>query len=335
VNRDIGATVNEPMPSRREDMKRALLIGIDEYDNVVPLAGCVNDVEALQPLLARDDDGSPNFECRTMRAPPDRVTRPSLLAALDALFAPGADVALLYFAGHGINTGNDVALVTGDGVEHAWGVGFAEVMAQVTSSPVPEVHLILDCCFSGAAAGVPQLGTAHAVLRDGVSILTASRGDQRAIESKGRGVFSENLCGALAGGAGDVLGRVTVAGLYAYLSESFGAFSPRPTFKANVDRLRDLRQCRPWVDLGELRRLPSLFASEESELPLDPSYEPSAGLGDAAHEADFALLQRCRGARLVEPVGADHLYFAAMQSGACRLTALGRHYWRMANEGRL
>jgi hypothetical protein len=41
------------------------------------------------------------------------------------------------------------------------------------------------------------------------------------------------------------------------------------------------------------------------------------------------------GARLVEPVGADHLYFAAMQSGACRLTALGRHYWRMADEGRL
>jgi hypothetical protein len=316
-------------------MKRALLVGIDEYEHVAPLAGCVNDVVALQPLLARDDDGSPNFECRTVLGPPERITRATLVGALESLFAPGADVALLYFAGHGINAGDDVALVTTDGVEHAWGVGFSEVMAVVTRSAVPEVHVILDCCFSGAAAGVPQLGTAHAVLRDGVSILTASRGDQRAIESKGRGVFSENLCGALAGGAGDVVGRVTVAGLYAYLSESFGAFSPRPTFKANVDRLRDLRQCRPWVAPGELRRLPELFATEDAELPLDPSYEPSAGHGDAAREVDFALLQRCRGARLVEPVGADHLYYAAMQSGACRLTALGRHYWRMAHEGRL
>nr|MBA3287889.1 caspase family protein [Acidimicrobiia bacterium] len=57
--------------------------------------------------------------------------------------------------------------------------------------------------------------------------------------------------------------------------------------------------------------------------------------GDAAHEQDFLLLQRCRGARLVEPVGVEHLYFAAMQSASCRLTPLGRHYWRMAREGRI
>ena len=71
--------------------------------------------------------------------------------------------------------------------------------------------------------------------------------------------------------------------------------------------------------------------------PRPPRDQPGrrATIRDVAREADFALLQRCRGARLVEPVGADHLYFAAMQSGACRLTALGRHYWRMAHEGRL
>ncbi|MBA3288831.1 MAG: caspase family protein [Acidimicrobiia bacterium] len=316
-------------------MKRALLIGIDEYDNVRPLAGCVNDVTAVRPLLARNDDDSPNFECQLLTGPPGRVGRPALLQALADLFAPGADVALLYFAGHGINTGNDVTLVTTDGVEHAWGVGFSEVMGQVTGSKVPEVLIVLDCCYSGAAAGVPQLGAAHAVLRDGVSILTASRSDQPAVEVRARGVFSQALCGALEGGAADVLGKVTLAGLYAYLSESFGAFSPRPTFKSNVDRLRDLRHCRPWVAPAELRRLPELFALVDAELPLDPSYEPTAGLGDAAHEADFKLLQRCRGARLVEPVGVEHLYFAAMQSLPCRLTPLGRHYWRMASDGRL
>ena len=148
-----------------------------------------------------------------------------------------------------------------------------------------------------------------------MTILTASRDDQPSLEQDQRGVFSRNLCGALDGGAADVLGKVTVAGLYSYLTESFGAFSPRPTFKSNVDRLRDLRVCRPWVQPAELRRLPELFVAEDAELWLDPSYEPSAGHGDDDRQRDFALLQRCRVARLVEPVGVEHLYFAADARG--------------------
>jgi hypothetical protein len=37
----------------------------------------------------------------------------------------------------------------------------------------------------------------------------------------------------------------------------------------------------------------------------------------------------------VEPVGMDHMYSAAMQNGACRLTPLGKHCRRMADQGRL
>jgi hypothetical protein len=316
-------------------MKRALLVGIDEYDMAPRLSGCVNDVAAVRPLLARNADDSPNFECRTLVGPPARITRAELLGDVAELLAPGADVALLYYAGHGMGTGNDVALVTTDGVPHAWGVGFSEIMALVVASPVPEIHIVLDCCFSGAAGGVPQLGTSQALLRDGVSILTASRSDQPALEASERGVFSLNLCGALDGGAADVLGNVSVAGLYAYLTESFGAFGPRPTFKANVDRLRVLRSGRPWVSPAELRRLPQLFAAEDHELALDPSYEPTTEPRDPVHERDFDVLQRCRSARLVEPIGVEHLYFAAVSSLGCRLTPLGRHYWRMAADGRI
>ena len=39
-------------------MKRALLIGIDEYDRFGGLDGCVNDVNMLEPLLSRNDDDS-------------------------------------------------------------------------------------------------------------------------------------------------------------------------------------------------------------------------------------------------------------------------------------
>lgn len=63
-------------------MKRALLVGINEYDNVRPLSGCVNDVTAVRPLLARHDDNSPNFECQLLTGPPAKVSRATMLQAL-------------------------------------------------------------------------------------------------------------------------------------------------------------------------------------------------------------------------------------------------------------
>jgi hypothetical protein len=71
------------------------------------------------------------------------------------------------------------------------------------------------------------------------------------------------------------------------------------------------------------------------ELPLAPSYEPTALPRDAEHEATFAILQKCRAAKLVEPVGEEHMYYAAMNSKSCRLTPLGKLYWSMAKQGRI
>ena len=317
-------------------MKRALLVGIDTYDSFNSLAGCVNDVQALTPLLARHEDASPNFDCRADTSNGQRVDRRTLLEAVNALLAPGADVALFYFAGHGAAASNDVVLVTQDGGGSDAGVALSAVLGKVQSSPIREVIVILDCCFSGGAGGVPQLGADVAALRQGVALLSASRSDQTAAETPaGRGLFSVYLCGALDGGAADVLGKVTLAGVYAYLSESFGPWDQRPTFKANLERLHELRLCSPAVPISELRRLAEFFTDSDREFALDPSFEPDAEPEHPEHEAIFAILQRCRAAKLVEPVGADHMYFAAMESKACRLTPLGKHYWRMAKQARL
>jgi hypothetical protein len=317
-------------------MKRALLVGLDSYDRFTRLGGCVNDVNALVPLLARNEDDSPNFNCQKRTSESDRVDRRELIEAVDAFLAPGADVALFYFAGHGAEENNDVVLVTQDGDAGDAGVPLSTILGKVQASRVREIVIILDCCFSGGAGGVPQLGDDNAVLRQGVSLLTASRSDQPDAETPGgRGLFSTYLCGALEGGAADVPGRVTLAGVYAYLSDSFGPWDQRPTFKASVDRLHELRQCAPAVPIHELRRLPESFPAADFEFPLDPSYEPDAEPSDPEHEAVFAILQRCRAAKLVEPVEGDHMYFAAMQNGACRLTPLGKHYWRKADQDRL
>jgi len=236
-------------------MKRALLVGIDHYNHQRPLAGCVNDATALQSLLARNEDSTKNLDCRLLTG---KVTRNDLLGGVRALLAGGADFALLYFAGHGAPVDGDVALVTSDGQGETPGVLFAEVLTIARNSQVKEIVVILDCCFSGGAGTVAAL-TEAAVLRSGISILTASRGDQYSAEAGGRGLFSTHLEGALEGGAADVLGHVTVAGLYAYLSECFDAWEQRPTFKANVERLHDLRSCSPSVPLTTLHKLLEWF----------------------------------------------------------------------------
>jgi hypothetical protein len=318
-------------------MRRALLVGVDGYDNFSALSGCVNDVRAVKALLSRHDDGSPNFDCQVLADPVEGVRADQLRAGVARLFAPGADVALLYYAGHGIQRNNDLTLATTDSTVHSAGVTMMEVMGAIADATVlREVIVILDCCFSGAAGGIPHVATDVAALRPGVSILTAARADQPAAETeRNRGLFSTMFCGALAGGAADVMGNVSISGLFAYLSECFGPWEQRPTLKANIDRVHDLRRCAPFMPPHELRRLPDLFSTPEFELPLDPSYEPDAEPAHPQHEVDFALLQRARSAKLVEPVGTTHLYFAAMESRSCRLTPLGRHYRMLAEQCRL
>ncbi len=316
-------------------MKRALLIGVDDYANFPALAGCVNDVQAIEPLLARNEDGTVNFNCQ-VRIAPGVVSRDALIRDVQALVGPGADVALLYFAGHGAGEGNDVALCTYDGTSMTPGLPLSQILGYVQSSSVREVIIVLDCCFSGAAGSVPQLGPDLAVLRNGVTMLAASRGDQTSAETAtGRGLFSTYLGGGLEGGAADVMGKVTMAGLYAYLDESFGAWDQRPVLRANVDRLHELRRCAAAVPLEHLQQLPKHFIGPHYEMPLDPSYEPLADPHHPEHEKDFALLQACRAAKLVEPVDAEHMYFAAVQNRACRLTPLGRHYRAMVEQGLL
>jgi hypothetical protein len=54
-----------------------------------------------------------------------------------------------------------------------------------------------------------------------------------------------------------------------------------------------------------------------------------------ANEASFEDLQALNRVHLVVPFGADHMYDAAVQSQACRLTQSGRYYWRLAKNGRI
>lgn len=310
-------------------MRRALVVGVDNYP-IDPLSGCVDDATQFADLIGTNADGSPNFSCRLVTDPPGIVTQRSLRAAIDQLFAQPADVALFYFSGHGTENNLGGYLVTPDAQRYSEGVSMVDVLTLANQAHIDEVILILDCCNSGRLGEIPAIANESAVLRLGVSVLSASRAGESAMEGTAGGVFTNLVCDALRGGAADVVGEITAASVYAYVDQALGAWDQRPLFKSHVSTMTTLRLSAPSVSIGELRELPRLFPTADHDLRLDPSYEPTVEPRHPEHEATFARLQRYRAARLVEVVGGEHLYFAAVNSSSCRLTPLGRLYWRRA-----
>jgi len=179
--------------------RAALIVGIDDYAEFPPLQGCVNDADAVQALLSRNEDQSLNFEARplTSRQPAD-VSAEALRAALEDLFTnKDVDTALFYFAGHGtLLGGNQGHLCTADGNNGLPGIPLNQVLGFANASPAPNKFIVLDCCHAGSIRDLVVAG-GNAPLSEGVAILAACRDDQYAQETGGRGLFTSLLCDAL------------------------------------------------------------------------------------------------------------------------------------------
>ena len=319
-------------------MRRALCVGIDEYP-FGPLHGCVSDAKNMATILSRHQDGLPNFDCKLLTAESGSgatvVTRRILREQLDQLFKYPAGIVLFHFSGHGTANNLDGYLVTQDSIKYDDGVAMADVLKLANDSDANEIVILLDCCFSGTLGNAPIVDNTKAYLREGISILTASRGDQPSVEVGGGGLFTSLVCDALNGGAADILGSVTAPGIYAYVDAALGAWSQRPLFKSHVSRLLSLRNCTPPIDRSVIRSLPTLFPLPAEDIPLDPSFEPTSPAPDMVKVIIFRQLQALNRVYLVTPVDAPHMYDAAMQSKSCRLTPSGLYYWRLAKNGRI
>lgn len=315
-------------------MKRALIVGIDDYPNT-PLHGCCNDAERVRGVLAHHANGDPNFDCVTLTQPGQTITRAILREAIFELFRHQADIAFFHFSGHGTHHTLGGYLVTPDHQPFDLGIPMSEVLALANASKAKEVFITLDCCHSGAFGAIPEIGADKVILRDEVSVITAARADQASLEEANGGVFTSMLVEALEGGAAGLLGEVSAAGVYAYIENALGAWDQRPLFKANVSRFTQLRRAAPRLNRETLRRIKQHFPLPAEDLPLSPDYEPSCDPHDDVREACFKDLVKYRHAGLVEPVDEEHMYYAAMNSKSCRLTLLGRYYWRLVSENRI
>lgn len=46
------------------------------------------------------------------------------------------------------------------------------------------------------------------------------------------------------------------------------------------------------------------------------------------------MIQKLESVGIIEPFNAKHMYFAAMNATGCKLTELGKYYWKLLKEER-
>ena len=317
-------------------MRKALVVGIDHYEHVPCLRGCVNDAHSVKSVLERHGDGSKNFGVNLVAAagPSSAVSRRGLKALVHELLRDSSEIALFYFSGHGHIEATGGYLITSDCSAGDAGLPMDELLTLVNDSPATNVVIAIDSCHSGVA-GTPAAASGRALLREGVTILTASTKDQYALETGGSGVFTALFVDALSGGAANLVGDVTPGGVYAHIDEALGPWEQRPVFKTNVSRFISLREVQAPIPLDALKRITELFPDPAFVFPLDPTYEPTAPGALPDHTREFAVLQKYSHVHLVKPVDEEHMYYAAMNSTGCRLTALGSHYWNLVKKERI
>jgi hypothetical protein len=315
-------------------VRKALVVGIDHYEHIGALTGCVNDAHAVKSMLDRHADGSVNFGVKLMvgNGPNDLLPKSDLKEAVRELFADDSEVALFYFAGHGYIEATGGYLCAGDCKTGDDGLPLAEIMTLANASRARNKIIILDSCYGGAL-GDHHLNANVAEISEGMTILTASTKGQYAAEENGGGVFTGLLIDALGGAAANLIGQVTPGGVYAHIDQSLGQWSQRPVFKTNVKRFVSLRQVQPPLALADLRRISEFFPSAGFEFQLDPTFEPEHPSAIPENNLIFAILQKYNRVNLAVPVGAPHPYHAAIHSKSMKLTALGEHYRRLAAKG--
>lgn len=320
-------------------MRKALVIGINDYPEN-PLRGCINDANEIADVLRTNGDGTPNFSVKKYT---NIDTKGELIELITELFHGNPDASLLYFSGHGYIDAVRSCLVTPDFSKFDYGVSMDEILNIANQSHANHKIIILDCCYSGAFGSPKCTGGLSSQICEGVTILTASKHDEASVEVDGHGMFTNLLLAALRGGAADILGNITSGSVYSYIDRALGAWDQRPVFKTNISSFFPLRTTTPTIPLENLRNITKYFSKPQDVLPLDPSYEftntPDYKIelkepySMAEHITILKNLQKLERVGLVEPINDEHMYFAAMNSNGCKLTSLGRHYWKLVKDG--
>jgi tetratricopeptide (TPR) repeat protein len=176
--------------------RSALVVGINQYPHLNSLHLPAQDAEAIAQLLETQG------EFRITRLPEiveneqeiigknTPVTTAQLKKALIQLFKPDSvqvpDVALFYFAGHGVRGSDgldDGYLATSDtNLTSVWGLSLNWLRQLLQQSPIKTQIVWLDCCYSGALINLKEADPNDAGLARSRCFIAASRAYEVAYE---------------------------------------------------------------------------------------------------------------------------------------------------------
>jgi hypothetical protein len=295
----------------------------------------------MAKTIGRHKNNKISYECRTLLDHMENgepITRANLRKACQGLFEFNGDV-LLYFSGHGVLTNVGGYLCTTDARANDWGIPMQEIVDLALRSRAQDILLMLDCCHSGDVANpvvLNQRGGSNplATLREGMTVIAASRDQQVALEAGQHGLFTAAVLEALDGGAADYMGWVTAPSIYAYVSRRFGAWDQRPVYKSNVADVAVIRECEPLIDRLKLQRLTALFPTADHKYRLDSEYEAEDEHGNVKVPVNeekikiTSLFRDYRDTGLLRPSDPrQQLYWTARRGETVELTPRGKEYW--------
>lgn len=338
--------------------KRALYVGIGSYRHHSALLAAPEDARSIAKALEFDatDEVNPPRNWpggqRALLVSDTRhpfISQDDLDGRLDTLLnaARGDDI-LLYFAGHGAVTESGLLLATSDDDPHGTraGVTVDALMARLVDAQVNSATIFLDCCGAGSAT--------ESQLPRNVVVIAGAGATQQAKEFGGRGQFTGILLDGLRGGAANTLGVITALSLYTYAAGVLSYIhGQEPVIHARLEELIVLKRVRGQTTLSDLRHLApqgdlkGMFATPESKNTLTPDHEATEEQSEppprsrphrmrvslTREQIDMDYYKRLRNAGLLETVDGGDLFWTCMHGGQVQLTALGRYYWDLADQG--
>ena len=220
------------------DNSYALIIGIDEYENVKPLNYAVKDAESIQDILVNTF----NFpEGNITLLKNEEATKQSIIEAFSDITtkAGESDRVLIYFAGHGktmdLPDGGEMGyLLPVDGNEenlYVSSIGMAELKNISLMSKAKHLLYLVDACYGGIAT-IGSRGLDSKTIPNYIEkitknksrqIITAGGRGEQVIEKSewGHSAFTLHLNRGLKDGNADMNadGYITAAELGIYLNE--------------------------------------------------------------------------------------------------------------------
>lgn len=215
-------------------MKRALCIGVSDYNSLAPdLPGVANDVNEIATLLA-GDDGS--FGSNLSIVLDSEATKSRIVEEIEAIFvADQNDELLVYMAGHGTEDNEHYYFVPfGSQAGHVeeWAFPLTQLKTLFDSSKAKRILVFLDFCHSGGivprSASSATKDMTEVLSRDititggtGKMIYAACTEHQSSYEHPidEYGYFTKAVAEGLRGAAANANGEITPNLLFDFVSE--------------------------------------------------------------------------------------------------------------------